>query len=397
MTALTRKLLLAFAVVGLGASSTSSYVHYQLLTQPGFTSFCDVNSTVSCTEAYLSQYGSFLGVPVALAGVVFFALVLALAGLGGRRTSVVRENAPAYIFALSTVALAFVLYLAWASFFVLQAFCILCVITYVAVIAIFIISGGATPFPMTALPGRAARDVRTLVSSPFALVAVLLLLASAVTAIAAFPREGHDAGAVQAQIELPPVSDVERARFSEWWDLQPKVDIAVPDDGAKVVIVKFNDYQCPPCKMTHDAYKGLIARHTAGGDVKYVLKHFPLEAECNTLNANHTAACEAAAAVLMAEKHDTADKLESWLFANQGPPLLTPAQVRQAARDVGGIGDFDAQYPAALEEVRADVGLGHSLGVSSTPTFYINGRKLPQAVQPQYFNLLIELELERAK
>ncbi len=42
---------------------------------------------------------------------------------------------------------------------------------------------------MTSLPGRARRDVRTLVSSPLALIVALLFVAGAVTAIAAFPRE----------------------------------------------------------------------------------------------------------------------------------------------------------------------------------------------------------------
>ena len=68
-----------------------------------YSSFCDVNATVSCTQAYLSPYGSFLGVPVALAGVFFFALVLRIAALSGRKTPQAGESAPAYIFALSTV------------------------------------------------------------------------------------------------------------------------------------------------------------------------------------------------------------------------------------------------------------------------------------------------------
>jgi protein-disulfide isomerase len=35
--------------------------------------------------------------------------------------------------------------------------------------------------------------------------------------------------------------------------------------------------------------------------------------------------------------------------------------------------------------------------VSSTPTFYVNGRKIPQVVPPQYIDALIEMELKRAK
>ncbi|MBW8712948.1 MAG: vitamin K epoxide reductase family protein [Acidobacteria bacterium] len=76
MSKLSRTLLMAFAALGLGAASASSYVHYHLLTDPSYSSFCDVNATVNCTQAYLSSYGSLFGVPVALFGVFFFTLVL---------------------------------------------------------------------------------------------------------------------------------------------------------------------------------------------------------------------------------------------------------------------------------------------------------------------------------
>src|SRR5687767_8091146 len=193
MTAKTRRLLLAFAVLGLGASSWSSYVHYSLLTVPGYTSFCDVSGAISCTQAYLSQYGSVWGVPVALGGVVYFATVLLIAGVGGRPSVKGRENVPAYIFALSTAALGFVLYLGWASFFKLNTVCLLCATTYVAVIALFIISAGATTFPMTSLPRRASSDVARLVRSPLGLASVAGLALGTVALLNAFPREAHAA------------------------------------------------------------------------------------------------------------------------------------------------------------------------------------------------------------
>ena len=136
MSPLSRTLLLAFAALGLAASSASSYVHYRLLTDPGYSSFCDVNSTVSCTQAYLSPYGSFWGVPVALAGVFFFVLVLLLAGAGGRAASRSRRSRFRPTSSrCRRVGLAFVLYLGWASYVQLKTFCMLCAVTYVAVIA----------------------------------------------------------------------------------------------------------------------------------------------------------------------------------------------------------------------------------------------------------------------
>jgi protein-disulfide isomerase len=87
--------------------------------------------------------------------------------------------------------------------------------------------------------------------------------------------------------------------------------------------------------------------------------------------------------------------MEDWLFTHQGPPILTPEQVKDAARDVAGIADFDAQYLDALKEVREDAALGSQLKVNSTPTFFINGRRLPQALAAQHLNVILEAELKR--
>ena len=69
--------------------------------------------------------------------------------------------------------------------------------------------------------------------------------------------------------------------------------------------------------------------------------------------------------------------------------------MKAAARDVAGITDFDAQYLTALKEIREDAQLGATLKVTSTPTFFINGRRLPQTLEPQHLNVLIEIELKR--
>ena len=392
MTIRQRNLLLAFATLGLGASAASSYVHYKLLTDPAYTSFCDVSGAVSCTQAYMSQYGSFMGVPVAVLGLVFFGLVLLLAGPGGRPGPAGRESVPAYVFALSTVGLAFVLYLGWASYFVLKAFCIFCAITYVAVIALFVISGGATTFPMTTLPRRAMRDARTL--SPVALVILLLFAVGAGSVIAFFPREGAAGAAAQVPAG-PPLTDAQRADIERWWEVQPKTELPIAADGAKVLIVKFSDFQCPGCRSTHDMYKALFEKYSVSG-VRSIVKHYPLEPECNPgLNGNHFASCEAAAAVVMARASGKDDEMTDWLFANQ--PSLTPDVVKKGAREVAGIEDFDARYAAALQEVRADAVLGGKVAVKSTPTYFINGRRLVGGYPPQAVEALIEFELKRAK
>jgi uncharacterized membrane protein/protein-disulfide isomerase len=400
MTSKSRTLLLAFALFGLAVSSFSSYVHYQALTQPAYESVCDVNETWSCTKAYLSPYGSFRGVPVALGGVLYFVLVLLLAGVAGGPRSRVRENAPGYIFALSTVALAFVLYLGYASFFILKARCILCLLTYAAVIAIFVVSGGAVTFPMTTLPRRAARDLRTMATSPAALIITLLFAGGAALLVTAFPREsaaspsgGSTSSAAAAPVQA--LNEQQMAELQRWWDVQPSEKLPIDAGGAKVLVVKFSDFMCPACKATHDAYKSLLAKYTPQ-QVRFVLKHFPLEPECNPQGApggNHFASCEASAATEMARASGKADAMTDWLFANQ--PKLSPALVKDGVKEVAGVADFDAKYAQALQEVRKDAAMGAELKIGSTPTFFINGRRLAAGVPPQYFDGIIQLELKK--
>ena len=92
----TARIALGCALLGLAASTAAAYVHYHLLFDPHYASFCDVNGTFNCSQVYLSRFGTALGVPVALLGAIWFALatVVALAGFAG--PPIVRESVPGY-------------------------------------------------------------------------------------------------------------------------------------------------------------------------------------------------------------------------------------------------------------------------------------------------------------
>src|SRR5262249_32253002 len=118
MTKYARPLILAFALLALAASITALYVHYQMLADPAYTSFCDINETVGCEAVLESPYANVRGIPVAAGGVIWSVLVLLIAVRGMRRPGPDSDAASGYIFALATVGLSAVLYLGYASFFV---------------------------------------------------------------------------------------------------------------------------------------------------------------------------------------------------------------------------------------------------------------------------------------
>jgi protein-disulfide isomerase len=249
---------------------------------------------------------------------------------------------------------------------------------------------------MSSLPSRFLRDMRVLVATPLAVVVALLFLGGATLGMTVFPREA-DRPVAQP---IPAITPQQTAELTQWWDVQPKSpNFPFENNGAKVLIVEFADFQCPHCKQMYFALKPVLDKYTANPkDVTFIFKTWPLHMACNPNIpvANFPATCEASAAYVMAKQTGNGDALKDWFFAHQEE--ITADWVKKAAKDVGKIPDFAGGYAKAIQEVKTDAAVGSSLQVKSTPTFFINGRALPGGgIAPQYFDALIKLELSRAK
>jgi uncharacterized membrane protein/protein-disulfide isomerase len=401
MTRRTGLLLLLLALVALAASVSASVVHYKLLMDRTYHSVCDINQTWNCSDLYESRYGAVYGVPVAVGGVIWSAAVTLLAAVGLRRASTPiageRGTIAGYIFIVAIAGLSVVLYLGYASLFIIKTYCVFCLLTYIAVVGIFLVSGTAADGSMTDLPRRAVRDLKALVTSPLGLLASGLFVAGAIALVVLFPRQVDATTAAAAATTAAPAAPLDAAQeseFDKWYTSLPRVPLAVPTDGAKVLIVKFNDYQCPPCRMTYEQYKPVIAKYQGlyPGKVKFVTKDYPLDPECNANvpGGMHQSACEAAVAVRLAKAKGRGEAMEEWLFSNQ--PQMTPDLVKMGVRSVAGVEDFDAKYAATLEMVKGDIAMGAALQVHATPTFFINGVRIP-VVKPEYFDKAIQYEL----
>jgi uncharacterized membrane protein/protein-disulfide isomerase len=389
MSTTSRRLVLALALMGLAFAGTSAWIHYKLLTDPSYTSLCDLSATFNCSDVYKSRFGAVAGVPVALGGVIWFGVVALLAGL--RRVER-RDGDPsgAYIFALATVGLASILYLGYASFFILKKACILCIGTYVAVAGIFVVSGMAASVSVSRLPMRLAGDIRAMISRPTTFLIALLFVVGAGSLIKVFPKEGS------VPQGKPPTQDQAKYFEEAWWQ-QPRVDLGIPADGAKVVVVKFNDYQCPTCKAVYDGYKPIYEKFEKShpGQVKQVTKDWPWHSKCNfnVPTEMHNWACEGAAAARMAKDRGKLAEMEAFLFQNQ--QTLTPQGVIDGAKKLLGVTDFDKEYAAKLPDIKRDVADGGALSLNGTPLIFINGVRINGFMAPTLFELALTLELNK--
>jgi protein-disulfide isomerase len=152
----------------------------------------------------------------------------------------------------------------------------------------------------------------------------------------------------------------------------PTYEISVDDQPTKgaqtapVTVVEFTDFQCPSCAAAHPVLDRLVAE--SGGRVRLVVRDFPL--------AQHENAFKAAEAAEAAREQGKYWEYVDVLFRNQS--ALGAEQLKQYA---SALGLDRAKFDAALdsgkfaEQVRRDVLDGQKLGISGTPTIFVNGRR----------------------
>ncbi len=143
--------------------------------------------------------------------------------------------------------------------------------------------------------------------------------------------------------------------------------------AAPVTVVEFSDFQCPHCKDAQPAIEKLLAAHP---DVKFVFQNFPLAMHDWARKAASYADC-----VAQAGKPDAFWKFVGDTFAAQAEITASNADEKLTAiADGTGVKGADmaacAALPATDGRVQKSIDVGNSAEVTSTPTFFINGRKI---------------------
>ena len=138
-------------------------------------------------------------------------------------------------------------------------------------------------------------------------------------------------------------------------------------DDAPVTIVEFSDFECPYCRRSVPILKELLTKYP--GKLKLVYRDFP--------GPNHQQALSAAEAAQCAAEQSRFWEYHDALFTRQAP--TTGWNFSALAEDLGL---HQSRFYACMkenryrEEVLKDLQDGLKLGVTNTPTFFINGRPL---------------------
>jgi len=381
------RLALAVALAGVVVSAVTLYIDQRLASDAGFTSFCNISQNVNCDVVLGSRYGRFLDIPVPVWSLLAFGVGAALAAPGALGAASMLADLLLVI--LVSSSLGFTLVMAVLAGFVLKVLCLLCLTLYAVVAAwAIVVLPFARGFP--SVGGLLTRRSTVYAGA----VAGLLIAASA---------GAWSAARVPAALETAQAICEADPRFCEFYRGQPVSEPALvtgtephakgPDD-APVTIVEFSDFQCPACGHAFLDLQDVVRRRH---DVRVVFRHFPLDQRCNEgiEHGVHPVACLAACAAECAAQQGKFWQYHDLLFENQAG--LTRESLFGFARELGfDMGRFRTclDAPETLDRVREDVRAGSSLGIQSTPTIFINGRRIPGALDRHYYDYAITIETQ---
>lgn len=152
-------------------------------------------------------------------------------------------------------------------------------------------------------------------------------------------------------------------------------------ETAKVTIVEFSDLQCPACKAVQPLVKQVLAANP--DNVRLVYRHFPL--------ANiHPYAQLAAQASEAASQEGKFWEYHDLLFEKQQEWSVLTSQDEVVEKFITYAEELGIDKESFREKIHSDevkqsvskdIGLATQLNVNSTPTFYVNGYKVPAPQQ----------------
>jgi protein-disulfide isomerase len=205
-------------------------------------------------------------------------------------------------------------------------------------------------------------------------------LAEATEALEALPVAAAEPG--PARPSRPSRPDANREYDVDLAD----APIRGPEDAA-VTIVEFSDFQCPFCNRVTPTLAKI--RETYGDDVRIAFKHMPL--------SMHPQAPQAHAAAEAAHRQGRFWEMHDRIFQNQRD--LSIATLESHARAIGlDMEQYaeDVADASVKQRIDEDMAQASKLGVTGTPSFFINGRYLSGAQPFENFKRMIDEALEKA-
>jgi protein-disulfide isomerase/uncharacterized membrane protein len=373
-------LLAVLAVIGLAISIVQTMHFAEVRSgQAAFESFCTIGKTFDCNAIDASPYSElFAGIPLSAAAAGWWLAILVFS-LVARSAEFAAMLAPVMLAMTSVGAIFSLLYL-WIMVSVLKVGCLLCLV----IDAVNFTAFGAL------LHSWIKRDKSAKMVIDFKMPAIVT--AASLFVVILFARGMQQGVPDNSAVNLR----VDSILASQALDVPvPAEAPVIGNPNATVTIVKFSDFQCPSCRMGAQSLHPVLKRYD--DRVRFVFRNFPLDMGCNRVvqSRMHPHACELARGAICSQAQGKFEPFYERVFESQAS--LKSGSALEIARNLGmDAAKFEACLgeQATADRVSRDIEDGITLKVQSTPTFFLNGKRVEGALPPQAWNRLIEAALK---
>jgi protein-disulfide isomerase len=156
------------------------------------------------------------------------------------------------------------------------------------------------------------------------------------------------------------------------------------DDG-KVTLVEFLDFECEACRAAYPFVEQL--REKYDGQVTFVLRYFPIPSHTNANNAAYAVESAARQGKLEDMYRRMYDTQAEWGESQDSKADLFRSYAQELGLDMAQY-DADVASPEVAARVAKDVADGERLGVTGTPSFYLNGQRLIPSTTEEFIQAI---------
>lgn len=160
--------------------------------------------------------------------------------------------------------------------------------------------------------------------------------------------------------------------------------------SSSILLVEYSDFQCPACALYFPLIERLIKEE--GDKIRFVYRNFPLPQHQNAIPA----AQSAGAAGLQGKFWDMYKLIfsthDEWEYSTSSKDIFRGYAQKIGLDMVKYDNDLDSN--TVKEKISADTKQGANAGIDSTPTFYLNGKKIINPRSYDEFKKLIDEALQ---
>ena len=164
-------------------------------------------------------------------------------------------------------------------------------------------------------------------------------------------------------------------------DTYARDGLSLGDPNAPVVIDVFEDFQCPACQFFTESYEPLILEYLVGtGKARLVFHNYPFLDGDGAGNGGESD--QAANAAMCANEQDRFWDMQAIIYANwngENQGNLSNRRLKEMAKTIElDVNAFNSCFDANKykDQIQADFDLGLEMGVTGTPSAFVNGVKV---------------------